>query len=64
MFQRNPAWFVPRYTAMMRNGFNAPPAAILRKFLGLNLQDPRLVSDTFGLLEGKIKALKALYEMQ
>lgn len=61
LYARDPKAFVARYVALMRNGFNAPPPELLKKFVGLNLEDPQLVSDTFSILEGKIKALQELY---
>ncbi len=64
MYTRNPKGFIPRYMAMVRNGFNSAPSAILGKFLGISLQDPRLVSDAFSILDNRIKALETLYETQ
>jgi oligoendopeptidase F len=64
MFRRDPKGFIPRYIAMVKNGFNAPPSLILNKYLGLSLQDPKLVSGAFAILDGKIKALEDLYAKQ
>jgi oligoendopeptidase F len=61
MYTRDPNAFVPRYVALMRNGFNAAPPTLLRKFVNVDLKDPKLVSDTFAILDGKIKSLEELY---
>jgi oligoendopeptidase F len=61
MYTQNREQFVPKYIALMKNGFNAEPDALLRKFLNVSLRDPKLVSDTFPVLEGKIRELKGLY---
>jgi hypothetical protein len=45
----------------MRNGFDAPPGALLKRFLDIDLKDPRLVSDTCRILEGKLQRLEAIY---
>jgi len=61
MFTRDQQSFLPKYLALVNNGFNDSPPALLKKFLGLDLRDPKLVGDTFAVLEGKIKALEGLY---
>ena len=45
LYRRDAKDFVPRYIALMKNGFDAPPEVLLRQFLNINLNDPRLVSD-------------------
>ena len=49
MFKADPKGFIPRYIAMVKNGFDAPPAVILNKYLGLSLQD--VTSTTLGFPE-------------
>ncbi|HEX8846655.1 MAG TPA: M3 family metallopeptidase [Pyrinomonadaceae bacterium] len=60
-YARDPQQFVPRYLAMMRNGFDAPPASLLKKFVDVDLSDPRLVADAIGVLKGRLDELEALY---
>jgi oligoendopeptidase F len=62
MYTQNPQQFVPRYLALMKNGFNAPPTTLLKKFLDLNLKDPNFVSDALGVLTPRLKELEDLYE--
>lgn len=45
MYTHDPKHFIPRYLALMSNGFDAPPAALLKRFLEIDLNDPRLLSD-------------------
>src|SRR5437588_789144 len=40
MYLRDPERFVPRYIALMKNGFDAPPAALLKRFLLLEPHYP------------------------
>lgn len=61
MLRQDPGGFIRRYLALMRNGFDAPPAELLKKFLGLRLDDPKLAADAFSVLEGRIQELEALY---
>ena len=51
MYTRDPAHFVPRYIALMRNGFDAPPEILLKRFLDIDLHDPRLVANE--MIEGE-----------
>ncbi len=59
-----PEKFVPRHVALMRNGFDAAPADLLKRFLQVDLRDPALVSGALQLLEARMKDLEALYASQ
>jgi oligoendopeptidase F len=61
LYTRDPARFVPRYVALMKNGFDAPADVLLRRHLCIDLRDPRLVSDAARLLEEKLNQLEAEY---
>ncbi|MBV9924423.1 MAG: M3 family oligoendopeptidase [Acidobacteria bacterium] len=61
MYSRNPKEFVPRYIALMKNGFDAPPDVLLKRFLEIDLRDPNLVKDAVRLLENKINSLEVEY---
>jgi oligoendopeptidase F len=60
-YTHDPQQFTPRYLALMRHGFTAPPAVLLQQFLAVDLRAPHLVSDAVAVLEGKLNALEALY---
>jgi oligoendopeptidase F len=52
-------WFVPRYIALLKNGFNQPPAELLNQFLGIDLSGPALLSGDLELLSGRLDQLEA-----
>lgn len=62
MYTRDREHFVPRYNALMRNGFDAPPAVLLKRFLDIDLNDPRLVSNALSVLEEKVSLLEKSYQ--
>jgi oligoendopeptidase F len=62
MYTRDPEHFAPRYIAFMRNGFDAPPEALLKRFLDIDLHDPHLVSDALSVVEDKINLLEKGYQ--
>jgi oligoendopeptidase F len=61
LYKRNPARFIDGYSALMRNGFDAPPASLLKRFLAIDLNDPRLTSDAFSVTESKVNLLAESY---
>ena len=62
MYTRDPEHFVPRYVDLMRNGFDGPPAALLKRFLDIDLHDPRLVSNALRVLDDKVNLLEKSYQ--
>ncbi len=61
MYKKDPQNFVSKYLALMRNGFDAPPAALLKKFLDIGLRDPQLVPNSVSILDSKLDELETLY---
>lgn len=61
MFQRDRDTFVPKYLALVKNGFNAPPTVLLKKFLNIDFKDPKLVSEAVSVVEAKLGDLEKLY---
>ncbi len=51
-------WFVPRYIALLKNGFNHPPAELLKQFLDIDLSGPDLLNDDIGLLNQRLTQLE------
>jgi oligoendopeptidase F len=51
-------WFVPRYIALLKNGFNQPPADLLRQFLGIDLSRPALLNDDLEELNRRLDQLE------
>ena len=64
LFQTDPRGFVPKYLALVKNGFDAPPSALLKKFLGFDFKDPKLVSQALSVVETKLADLQKLYSGQ
>ena len=50
--------FVPRYVALLKNGFNAPPDVLLKKFLNIDLFSPELLNDDLELLNRRTEQLE------
>jgi oligoendopeptidase F len=50
--------FVPQYIALLKNGFDAPPAKLLKQFLNIDLHDPSLLNDDLELLDQRLKILE------
>jgi oligoendopeptidase F len=61
-FTRDSGTFVPKYVALLRNGYDAPPDDLLRKFLGIELHSPQLLDRPMGMLMRRVDALEARYE--
>lgn len=62
MYTRDPEHFAPRYVALLRNGFDAPPDVLLKRFLDIDLHDPRLVSNALSVVEDKVTLLEKNYQ--
>jgi oligoendopeptidase F len=61
LLHRDPAGFSARYGALLRNGYDAPPDALLERFVGISLSDPELIEGASRVLETFLKELNALY---
>jgi oligoendopeptidase F len=62
MYLGDPERFVPRYIALMRNGFDATPAVLLKRFLNLDLNDPQLIANALRVVEDRINLLEKSYQ--
>jgi hypothetical protein len=45
----------------MKNGFTAPPEVLLKRFLDLDLHDPRLLTNALHAIEEKLDLLEKSY---
>jgi oligoendopeptidase F len=61
LYNRNRDSFCKNYVALMKNGFNASPQALLKIFLGIDIDRPDLVSDAIDVIKTKVKQLDDLY---
>ena len=58
LYSANRAEFVPRYMALLRNGFDDAPAALLKRFLNIDLLGPSLLQDDLDLLNRRLNQLE------
>lgn len=58
-YLEDPRGFPEKYTAMVRNGFDRPAAALLKDFLAIDLDDPKLLEGTLGLIQKTFEAERA-----
>jgi oligoendopeptidase F len=52
-------WFVPRYIALLKNGFDQPPADLLSKFLNIDVSGSGLLSDDLEVLNRRLDQMEA-----
>jgi oligoendopeptidase F len=57
-------WFVPRYLALLKNGFDAPPAELLKRFLEIDLSGAGLLDDDLALLNSRLNELETVSAMK
>jgi oligoendopeptidase F len=51
-------WFVPRYIALLKNGFDAPPDELLKRFLEIDPSGSGLLEDGLKVLDTKLDKLE------
>lgn len=51
-------WFVPRYVALLRNGFDKTPSELLRQFLEIDLSASSLLKDDLALLNHRLDEME------
>src|SRR4051812_20177395 len=59
-FSSDSARFVPAYLSLLKEGWPAPAQQLLRQHLGINVDDPALVPETFTLIERRLTQLERL----
>jgi oligoendopeptidase F len=59
LYSRDREAFVLRYIALLKNGFDAPLATLLKKFLDIDLFDSSLLTDDLNLLDHRLKQLES-----
>jgi oligoendopeptidase F len=53
--------FQGRYLALLKDGYNAPPATLMRRLFGRDVSIDQLVDDDVGIFSAKVAELGALY---
>ncbi len=51
-------WFAPRYVALLKSGFDAPPDELLKRFLEIDLSSSQLLDDALAELETRLQQLE------
>lgn len=59
MYTQNPKDFASRYMALLRNGYNASPDVLLKKFLNIDFRDPELTNDALTFLKDQLRQLES-----
>jgi len=60
-YQQDPKDFARRFTGLLRNGFNDTPENLLKKFMYMNLTNPKTFEAVFVQQEKYLNDLEALY---
>jgi oligoendopeptidase F len=61
LYQRDRDGFVRRYVALLSNGYDDQPDALLRRFLGFDLSAGTLVDDAARVIDARTAELERLY---
>jgi len=59
LFRSRPAWFLPRYLGLLKGGFDDSPDALLKGFLGVDLDKDALLANAVSVVDAKLRALEA-----
>lgn len=60
-YRQEPKDFARRFTGLLRNGFNDTPSGLLKKFMYMDLTNPKTFEAAFAQQEKYLNALEALY---
>ena len=61
LLEKDPEKFRTGYIALLKNGFDAPPQALLKKFLSIDMEDPTLANKALLLVGARVEQLGRLY---
>jgi oligoendopeptidase F len=54
--------FTKNYSALLKNGFNSSPNVLLKEYLGIDIDSPKLVTDAIHITKIKVDQLDDLYK--
>ena len=60
LYQQNGKSFIQKYNALLRNGYDSEPDKILQQFLGISINDKKLIYLSLALINKKIDEYEAL----
>ena len=59
LYKDDPVGFPKKYVDMVKNGFDRPAAQCLKDFLGVDLNDPKLLEGAFDMIQKEFETVKA-----
>jgi oligoendopeptidase F len=62
MLESDPEKFRKGYAALLKNGFDAPPQELLKKFLSIDMEDPAIIDKAMTLVGARVDQLRASYQ--
>jgi hypothetical protein len=62
MLENDPERFRKGYVALLKNGFDAPPQDLLKKFLAIDMEDPTMVDRALTLVGSRVEQLRTSYQ--
>jgi oligoendopeptidase F len=60
LYKADPDAFLPRYRALLENGFDDTPRNLMKRFLDIDLDSPALLGDAVTVVDARLKALESL----
>jgi len=57
-YLKDPVGFPKRYVAMIENGFDRPASQLLKDYLGIDLNDPKLLNGTMAMIRAQFNEVK------
>jgi oligoendopeptidase F len=64
LYKKDGEGFCRKYTALMKNGFNETPQLLLKKFLGIDINSPDLLTGAMKMTKLKVAELEKIYNGQ
>lgn len=57
-YLKDPVGFPKRYVSMIENGFDRPASQLLKDFLGIDINDPKLLDGTMDMIKARFNEVK------
>jgi oligoendopeptidase F len=62
LYNRDKNLFSKKYSVLLKNGFNSSPQVLLKKYLDIDIDSPKLVTDAISIIKIKVGQLDDLYK--
>jgi oligoendopeptidase F len=60
ILEKDPEHFRTEYMGLLKSGFTEPPRELLKKFLAIDLDDPKLIDDAMKVVGARVEELRRL----